>query len=701
MELFNVDERIESVSDSILFNDRELMVRLCIITKGELTERRKNVYKCLVIVGINNLKLNAEFDLKEISLQIKQTTKCELPVVVISSVLHDLAKENYVEIIGDSRFIVRSKPDVPDFSQLSHDVWIEFSKYLKMQYPNFDPHLHGGLKKVLDNILLYILTRFSASKPLENQFDSIAIENFQPLIRHELASIFIHDGMKRKLEQIIFDYFLSKPKVLLDFVYQAYEQLINVDLVIREQELPDHINFEENVKFLLLDSSFLVPALCKTDPKNLLSITLINQCKKSKIPMYYSSRTKSEILHLIVTSKNEVKGLHKSSRKASDNQFIVDFLKQETEIPWSQYVILLDSWEKILMNNSIYQLPEKLNCKIDDEFFKHILMSIKVADEFRYQDRHSKEIDYAPRKRSDISFDHDAYCISQIQCFKEKMILDKSSSGYVGPWYLTYDNLLSFINYSYLSKGNQIGYVIQPRILLNYLLAYSKITFDKNDIENVKIALLRFTARQVTTQLTLDEYSRLVSLKTGFGENNYEVLRDFFISSPLIEELQRSLHYENNIDPDVVTGEIFGLPNATELLQAVVYSREEREMNQKEKDRLIQTIREYSEEVRRQETIIETLDKTKNAPIIVNTSATANVNLNITVEAQVNSLIKLLEKEDAFKNKELDPPPEDRSQSKIKAWLEKIKQTIELSKDIKEDIILLLPFIDIILKTLH
>ena len=65
-----------------------------------------------------------------------------------------------------------------------------------------------------------------------------------------------------------------------------------------------------------------------------------------------------------------------------------------------------------------------------------------------------------------------------------------------GPLYVTYDDIVTFVNRSSLKSDNSlIGLSIQPRVLLNYFLGFSKIDFDESDKEFLGIAILRYTVR--------------------------------------------------------------------------------------------------------------------------------------------------------------------------------------------------------------
>ncbi|MCJ7422961.1 hypothetical protein MUP01_01655, partial [Candidatus Bathyarchaeota archaeon] len=473
---------------------------------------------------------------------------------------------------------------------------------------------------------------------------------------------------------------------------------INIDLVTREQEMPI-IDFSDKIEFLLLDTSFIVPLLCKTDPKYLLSTSLCNQCKKMKIPIYFTNRTKAEILKLIDNSKLETSNLHQSNRGASNNQFIVDYLKQKEKTSWSQYIIILDAWEKILSENwEIKLMPEQLVPPIDLDCQNKIKNYIKIADEFRFQERFGRDIDYQPRLRNDIVYEHDAYCVSLIHSYK-KHAPKKSQEKW--QWFLTYDNLLSFINYSQLKEYDEIGYVIQPKTFLNYLFAYSKIRFNNEDIEKVKIAILKYTVREPTTALSLDDYSKIVSLKIDFGEENFEIIKEIFLRSPLLEELNRVLHSDHSGDADAISYKILSKPNVSELIKEIVYTRAEKQMDKAAKMRLIEDLKEKTRLIEIKDAQIEIFKEVSKTPIMVNQTVITNVEVNMNIQENTKLLISLLDKAGAFDGKnKIERPPALLSTENIKKWLTSIKDIIEISKDIANEVKSLVPFITLILSNI-
>lgn len=567
--------------------DTELLIRLSAITKGQLLERRKDIRKSLVLAAINNYAINEIFDLDEVDSQIEKLTKCKLIHEDIISVLNELENEGFIDHLGELHYKVKTELNIPDIEQIIQPVWREFQTFVKARNSKYDPIIHINAKKIFESILMKILTRFSVSELLEYQLDTIPIEDFESVIDKEVESVYFPDDFGKKYPSIISEYFRSNSPNLLNFIFESYYGLINIDLVSREQELPQ-IDFCEKINFLLLDTNFIIPLICDTDPKNPLSVALVKQCRKYNIPLYYSETTINEIWRSINSARSEMKGLNLKKGSIVNNQIVAHFVNGKQN--WSDFSIYLDSWEKIIQEKwNIIPLPISLASEIDKECYEQMVYLLPLTDKFRFESRAERDVDYYFHLRNENAYKHDAFCIGIIGHLK-KNTFNADKSKPLGPWFLSYDNLVSFVDTTYLKKDDIFGYVIQPRALLNYFLAYSKIHFNIEDKETVAIALLRFTARSKSSSLTIEEYSRLVSIKVNFGEENSEIMREIFLKSPLLEELKRALSLDDGEKADHVAFDILSHPGIQELIQEVTYSKKEKEINQQTIQRLREAI---------------------------------------------------------------------------------------------------------------
>jgi hypothetical protein len=148
----------------------EILIRLStLITERSLIERRRKIRKQLLEVAIFELKTNEEYDLQEISSQLKTVTKCTLSDEQILQILNELEMENIVEHLHDFKYRILSKPKILTFEERTLPVWKEFTTFLKEAFPNYDPYLHNNVKEVFNYVIKNIIIRLSISNPTLNQ----------------------------------------------------------------------------------------------------------------------------------------------------------------------------------------------------------------------------------------------------------------------------------------------------------------------------------------------------------------------------------------------------------------------------------------------------------------------------------------------------------------------------------------------------
>ena len=121
--------------------DSELIVRLSRLTKGPLLERRNDINKDFVKAGLSQYNRNDSFDLKSLNDKIKIIANVHLEEEVVISILEGLSHEGFVNHISDLEYIISKKIDIPQFEDLTHDVWNEFKGFLKNEYDDYDPYI--------------------------------------------------------------------------------------------------------------------------------------------------------------------------------------------------------------------------------------------------------------------------------------------------------------------------------------------------------------------------------------------------------------------------------------------------------------------------------------------------------------------------------------------------------------------------------
>lgn len=642
-----------------------------------------------MIAALTECNINEQYDLSTIKQMINSVCKCSLKEEDIITIFSELESGGEVEHVNRFVYKLVKRQSIPDFQTLSEPVWKEFSSYLKNEIPKFDPFIHKDAKTIFNSVLLKVLSGFTISKPLETQMESVQLIDIDRIIKEELNKVYFPDDFGYKFPKIIVAYFNSKSPQILEFVFTCYYGLINIDLVTREQEMPN-IDFGNEINCLIVDSNFIISLLCTTDSTHPLSAALVGNCIKSNIPLYYMPCTKEEVNSLIKAVNIDMSGFTSKKRSLKDNQLIMDHIK--LNISWREYSIYLDSWEQILESKFAIKMIDKIQERCyNPELIADIKNRLKLADDFRCEERLRHDSKYCHRFRLEDNYNHDAVCIGCIIEFKNQAEISEKKRG---PWFLTYDSLLSFVNISHNYFDN-FGHVISPRMLINYILAYSKIEYTEEDKEEMAIAILKYSLKQKSDFLTLDEYSRLVAEKLNLPLANAELIKEIFINSAFNDELEKSLNQENSEDPDTIAFKILTSPTISELVGKIAETTHEKEAKAAQIRKLGETVQELKSKLCEQDAYIKGLEQKD--PVNLTVNVNQNISNNITfaenVPQYIKSLIDLLESQNAFEEGIIEKPPKHFDIGAANKWLSGVKTALENVQGIKEGVLTLLPFI--------
>ncbi len=676
--------QIKEVTDLVIDEDNiSLIIRASSLIDGPLLERRKEIHKSFVLAAISEYSANSEFEIKDLSYSIKTLTKCKMNDNEIISILSQLETDGDVTHIYDLKYKLSTKINIPDFGIKTNIVWKEFLEFLKKYYTNYDPFIDRDTKTTFDSILLILLTKFSMSTGvLEHQIDSLPISNFKLVIKEEVDKASLSKGLSKKYPDLFTTYMMSKSPKLLEFIFDSYSYLIDIDLIKREQEIPE-VNYLDNIDFLLVDTSFLVALMCKSDNIHPLAVALANQCLKSKINLYYTQETNKEMWGLITGSKYEMKGLSPSRKQGViRSQFVNDFRRQS--LSWSAYITTLESWDNLIEDKwKIILLPASYGVSPNEDICHYVKITLPILEEVRINTRLQSDPKYKPNPRSEEQINHDACCLGLIHSYRESIKFEGRNTP-IGAWFLTFDNLISGLDSAYFKKYNDFGFVIQPRTLLNYLLVYSRMLFDEKGQEAIAEAIIKFTARTPESNLDLDEYSRLVTYKMGLDTENIETIKNMFLLSPLRAELEKALQYDEGGKADTIAYDII----SNELFVKQVLNKEEDRKNYK---RVVVALRETKDKLREKEAVCQALEKVAKQNLSITTNVTLSIDINIINE--FNSLIYFLEAEGAFKNNLLERPSNITTKENLIKWLSYAEKTIKTSDNINKGLTALLPII--------
>lgn len=676
---------VEEVQDPI-FEEPHFLIRSIALSRGKLAKRRMEIHKSLVTAALDGIQVDSEFSVEQLSERIYKIAKCRMNSDIIVTNLNLLAEESIVQHIEECTYKLIKNITVPEFTEISQSVWEEFEKLL-IERLNYDPFIHKNARIVFDSILLKILTRYAISRPLNNEVDFVPIEDMRSLISKEVKKVYFENLFLRKYPGVLLDYFCSNSEELVNCILNCYYWFIDLNLLSEGKKITP-VNFEKEIKFLLLDTNFIVTLLCRTDPKYPLSTTIVQFCNRNKIPLCYSQITRDETWNFINYFKSELK-LSLNGKNSPPSQFLTDFRKLQFihHISHNDYITTLNEWEVILKENfKIEMLPAIYEKNLDEHDYEFIKTILPMLYDVRLKEIIRRDPDYDVRIKKDVTFNHDAFCIGIISYLRKHPVAGDEKK--LGPWFITYDNLLADIN-AHFRKDDEIGYLIQPRTLLDYFMVFHGPNFDDKDLENIAIALLRYTVRDSTSIITFDEYIREFTIKLGVAENNADILKEILKRSPLLYQIEEAISQGDIKSADNSAVSALTHPNIHKIISDIKQSNQEKQDLQGRVEELLNVVKKMNEDLIRERAGREALEKIKSQPIFILNF----IDVRSDIQDDFGRLINEMWEKNLFSVEEIPKPPERLNASSIKEYVEKIQLIITTTDLIKDGATILLPII--------
>lgn len=661
--------------------DTNLLLKISNLTKGKLYERRKDIRQSIILAVLSNFKINSEINVSSLKDEIFRKTKLKIDETIIVTELSKIEKEKIIIFKSENKFQLIKKIIVPTFSSIISPVWKEFEKHLKETYKEYDVYLDEDAKKVFELALVRLVTQFDIeTEKLESQLDSLDIEEFKSIIGKDVKNSSMTKGLGSKFPEIICSFFELKTPNFLEFIFNNYTSIINIDLLKIIQEIPS-FNFIKYIKFLLLDTNFIISLLCKNHEAHPMAVTVTKQCVKSNIPIYCAVRTQHEMHGQISAAKLEMRGLLPGAEHSVImSPFVKDFLRSNTGI-WSDYASLLELWETTLnADYSLTLLPEKFNLSLDQEVYAYVEEILPILDQTRNKERRKWNPEYIPKPRSVGQLTHDAVCISLLSANRD----DKKESltaEPLGPWFLSFDSLVLSLDRALSNKRKKMEIVIHPKTLMNYLLAFSKIEYKKDDELDVAEAIISFTCKKPEKNISIKEYSTLITNKMGLDRADSKIVESVLFASPLRESLELALEKDHGEKVDEITTSII---TNSEFVDKVLRSRKDKEK-----------IKFLSKKLIEEQASRATAERIAGS-ITINLSVVLDMN----IKTKLDGLLTMLEAENAFKGGIIEKPQNLPSVDKLLEWLRKTKKVITTSKEIGEGLKVLVPIMTQIITTL-
>jgi hypothetical protein len=341
---------------------------------------------------------------------------------------------------------------------------------------------------------------------------------------------------------------------------------------------------------------------------------------------------------------------------------------------WYDYFAEQSNWVKLVeLFWEITTIPTTY--EIDDEVFEYVKTYLPILDRNRYEGR-SNTYPYQ-RLRDDSQVQHDAICLGIIASAR-KILWQKVS---IGPWFLTFDNLLSMLSEFYSGIDKQkFGLAVQPRTWLNYLLIYSKVEFKDEDYDSIAEAILLYTVKIQDSEVTLEDYSRLIAEKLNLGaDDDINILMELFLKSPLKSELERAIESREGGNADRI---------ALKIITDVPFIDRVFAQSQLRKDnvRLIERIKELDLQYCQERAAREALERSAGQRFYI--KADIKTTLDISIETQINGLFLQLNTmlPGGFQKYGLPEPPRGETKKEnIKTWLTEFKNKMTSFRDITDD----------------
>lgn len=675
----------KNTGQSGVFKDTKIIKDYLFITNNpQIIDEKISFFKSLISLSLSTFAAKDKFSVEQVTEIIAKNSKISIPESDIISIFQELSREGTIEHENGSQYVLLRKIEIPSFEKSISPVREEFEKYLTEQIDNKDyfsmyPGDYTNLMNIFNSLIQEIMSSFIFVDLIDSSQYIIPIEDMDRLIDSEIENHTISDKkIKKTFKKALIHYFTEdNGPQLKDLIYKFYNGVVRIDILKRMQNLPD-ICENKALDVLVLDASVIIALLCKTDPKHPLSDVLMKQCNQSKVELYYSSKTRVEIWNNIKTARNEIKGLRKKTERSSTiNQFTVDFTKSKKT--WDEYYNELAKWElQIKSAYSINKIPPEEDSTIDQDIYEIIQRILPIADRYRHDDRENRNTDYKPRLRTQQQYDNDSHCLALVAKMQKKNYARKEFFK-VGPLFVTYDNLLTYINatnlaqYSNLpeNKKGDIGFVIQPIVLLNYYITYSRPQIISLNHNEVAKAILQYTARLKSSRLSVEEYSKLVAQKINIDTNNIDALVELFYIHPLSRELKKALYDEDMTASDEVVYNIITDPEIDKFIGKL--STIDKKAEETKLSNLRTSIHKLKDEYDIERSKRENTEK--RIEQLVNIEDIDGVDPQTL--KKINGLILMMEADNIFSKYSVDKPPKRLKKIQFKEWATKVKKEIE------------------------
>ncbi len=683
------------------------LIRIALLLHPGVRDVRDGIRRAFVLAALEGRKVGDVIRMEDLREAVRRLTGCALDDADLLDILARLVEKEWVLVDrGNLEFEIVKPVAVPSFEEATEKAWQEFLAFLRRARVDYDPRLdtedlRGGIEAAVLKLFSRLLT---SGLTLGHQIETLPIAD----VRFVVTGVARDRGLSRKYADAVADYLASYPPAVRALFRDSYHASVLWDILRMEREMVLDEFFTE-IRGIVADSNFLIALLDSTDSGHLLARAGLDLCRRKRIPFWYSSETAREIDRLIRAAKRVHNGDVGPDRELTRNPFVLNWrrLNRDGQLSWADYVTRLEEWRAMLAEGwDIRPLPDEPAPNEDARHFARVVLP--KLSEARASTRKEEDGDNAgwERPKTPAQVEHDAFLYGLVAELRDRAPKSGGAKNPAGPWLLTFDNLLGLLD-KRQSEDADLGLVLQPRALLDYLRAYSKLQFDEKDQDQIVEALLRFAWRK-PVKITIEEYTKEIEAKFG-GEVEADTIRRILLRSPLREQLEKALASEDVAAPERIVAEIL---TDRDFVDQVIAERHTREalatalqrLQEKEEKLRIALAQLEAERGRPGPVVAVTADAHAGARSESNATARAEASAVAFAQAraEIDALVQLLEKNGAFRDPHVpQPTPDDLATSeKAKKWLEAVKRAIEVGEKVADVVKSLLPWIGGILARL-
>jgi hypothetical protein len=553
---------------------RELTELFPLVKSGELIDYSYQMQKIFVTKVLSenepNFKLNKDNLLHEI---MGKYNLVNFPKEKYEKILVELEKEEKIELCESDSIILRSPINIESRDVL-HDHFLEFQKYIKDKFPEYDPYKDSNFEECFCRCIYHLIDRFiQIQRTNWTQIESFEIGE----IRTSLQKIILESDIvqQKKFLTCFSEYLKSGEEKITNLMFNSYKLAISYDILEKTSRLTEIADEICKGGCIILDSNIITYLLCKTDSKYSISKSIVELSNKLCIKIYYTRKTSQEVHDILNMANDDLQHKKISVDINRMNQFLADFNRRGMKF-WADYYTSMQNFEKILKSDYNISLLELGDITTNTELIgnlEELISETSVA---------------LGRDKTRSSIDHDIHLFTVVDYLRKK----NPNSRFQGPWILSYEKILNVTN-NFLKRRakDNVGFALYPITWLNILLCFQHIQFNPEQRGEIVKGLLD---QMVVPDdiLSLEQYVSMLSYSLELEPQDQETLLNMFTTSTLHRELIQALNQKDTEDAMSVAYEILTNPDVRNLIFEETKIRRERETQRYRAKKLMELTKE-------------------------------------------------------------------------------------------------------------